>query len=203
MPKRGASRSSIRRSRSPSWPVISACSGALKPSASAFAGISSTRPSVIMKTPPIRSEGTSASPVFNAENSRVPSSSAIDWPLSITRTSTSPSAFRLFSAPRWLSRSAPALADCLAAALIDDDRDDFLEACGPPAQERDQSRQEEQAKAKRAETGPAPARVKSQPDDAERQHAEADRTGQGRSGENERLSWLIQPRSIAGPSDNS
>ena len=45
-PKRGASTSSMRRSRSPSWPVISACSGALKPSASALAGMSWTRPSV-------------------------------------------------------------------------------------------------------------------------------------------------------------
>ena len=41
----------MRRSRSPSWPVMSACSGALKPSAAVLAGMSWTTPSVIMKTP--------------------------------------------------------------------------------------------------------------------------------------------------------
>ena len=72
-PKRGASTSSMRRSRSPSWPVISACSGALKPSASAFAGMSWTRPSVTRIAAPILSGATSFSASASAENSSVPS----------------------------------------------------------------------------------------------------------------------------------
>ena len=72
-PKRGASTSSMRRSRSPSWPVISACSGALKPNASALAGMSCTRPSVTRIAAPILSGATSFSASASAENSSVPS----------------------------------------------------------------------------------------------------------------------------------
>src|SRR5262249_41504017 len=44
MPKRGAFTSTTRRSRSFLWPVISACTGAAKPSAAASAGAAGTRP---------------------------------------------------------------------------------------------------------------------------------------------------------------
>ena len=59
MPKRGAATSTTRRSRSLLWPVISACTGAAKPSAAASAGTSCTRPSVIRMAPATRSCGTS------------------------------------------------------------------------------------------------------------------------------------------------
>ena len=87
MPKRGALRSATRRSRSSFVPVISACSGAAKPSAAASAGTSCTRPSVRRIAPATRSGGTSASAEPSAENRRVPSVSPSDWPASTVRTS--------------------------------------------------------------------------------------------------------------------
>ena len=51
----------MRRCRSPSWPVINACKGALNPSAAADCGMSCASPSVIMIAPPTRSGGASAS----------------------------------------------------------------------------------------------------------------------------------------------
>src|SRR5580692_8135639 len=107
MPKRGAAAIAIRRSRSSLRPVISAWSGAWKPSAVAFAGISCTRPSVIRKAPATRSTGTSDSADDSAPNSFVPSVSPSGWPASTTRTSSpliflrlSTSASRAFSVSR-------------------------------------------------------------------------------------------------------
>ena len=67
--------------------MISACTGALKPSAEASAGTSCTRPSVRKIAPATRSGGTSARAAPSAENSRVPSVSPSDWPASTTRRS--------------------------------------------------------------------------------------------------------------------
>ena len=100
MPKRGVCVSTTRRSISSLWPVMSACSGAAKPSAAASAGTSCTRPSVIMMAPATRSGGTSASVELSAENSRVPSFSPSACPASATRTS---------RPGMWLSRSTSAL----------------------------------------------------------------------------------------------
>ena len=69
MPKRGAVTSTTRRSRSLRAPVISAWTGAVKPSAATSAGTSWTRPSVSMIAPATRSGGTSASAALSAENS--------------------------------------------------------------------------------------------------------------------------------------
>src|SRR5580700_6629135 len=99
MPKRGAAIKATRRSRSSLVPVMSAWSGAAKPSAPASCGTSWTRPSVIMMTPATRSVGTSASVVPSAVNNRVPSVSPSDWPASTTRTS---------RPGMWLSRSTSA-----------------------------------------------------------------------------------------------
>ncbi len=70
------------------------------------------------------------------------------------------------------------LADGLAAALIDDDRDDVLQ---PRAIFADEGgigqRQQQETKAKRAQPRPAPARIKPERDDDQRQHAEADQNG--------------------------
>src|SRR5229473_485146 len=87
MPKRGADMSTTRRSRSSGWPVISACTGAAKPSAAASPGTSCTRPSVTRTAPATRSGGTSASAAPSAENSRVPSVSPSASPASTTRVS--------------------------------------------------------------------------------------------------------------------
>ena len=88
MPKRGASVSAMRRSRSSGRPVTSACSGARKPRSAVEAGMSCTTPSVTMTTPARRSGGTSASAFDSAENSRVPSSFSAS-PASTKRGSTS------------------------------------------------------------------------------------------------------------------
>ena len=74
-PKRGARKISSLRSNSPGLPVISACTGALKPSAVALPGTSCTSPSVIMTTPASRSGGTSASALPRSVKSMVPSRS--------------------------------------------------------------------------------------------------------------------------------
>src|SRR5262245_37622883 len=87
MPNRGAAEMAMRRSRSSLRPVISACTGAWKPTAAALAGMSWTRPSVIRKAPATRSTGTSDSAEDNAPNSLVPSVSPSAWPASTTRTS--------------------------------------------------------------------------------------------------------------------
>ena len=101
MPKRGAADIAMRRSRSFLRPVISACTGAWNPSAAALAGMSCTRPSVIMKAPATRSTGTSDSVDCSAPNSRVPSVSPSAWPASTTRTSSPLIAFNsLTSASR-------------------------------------------------------------------------------------------------------
>src|SRR3954470_13556633 len=95
MPKRGAAEMAMRRSRSPLAPVISACTGAWKPTAPALAGMSCTRPSVIRNAPATRSTGTSASVEDSAPNSLVPSVSPSAWPASTTRTSSPLIFFRL------------------------------------------------------------------------------------------------------------
>ena len=59
MPKRGVVTSTTRRSRSFGRPVISACTGAAKPSVAASVGTSCTRPSVMKIAPATRSFGTS------------------------------------------------------------------------------------------------------------------------------------------------
>ena len=87
MPKRGVAMSTTRRSRSFLWPVISACTGAAKPSAAASVGTSCTRPSVTKKTPAMRSWGTSESADDKAANRRVPSVSPSACPASTKRTS--------------------------------------------------------------------------------------------------------------------
>ena len=69
MPKRGACSKRMRRSFSPSWPVMRACSGALK---SAVAGTSWIWPSVTMMAPPMREGGTSRkSAVERGEQARL------------------------------------------------------------------------------------------------------------------------------------
>ena len=75
MAKRGARSSTMRRSCSSSSPVISACSGALKPSAAAFSGTSATMPSVTKIAPAICSGGTSSTSLVSSEKSAVPSPS--------------------------------------------------------------------------------------------------------------------------------
>src|SRR5882757_2128030 len=95
MPNRGAAEIAMRRSRSSFRPVISACTGAWKPTAAALAGMSWTRPSVIRKAPATRSTGTSASVEDNALNSLVPSVSPSACPASTTRTSSPLIFFRL------------------------------------------------------------------------------------------------------------
>src|ERR1700675_1583380 len=95
MPKRGAAEIAMRRSRSSLRPVIRACTGAWKPSAVAFAGISCTRPSVIRNAPATRSTGTSDSADDSAPNSLVPSVSPSACPASTTRTSNPLIFFRL------------------------------------------------------------------------------------------------------------
>src|SRR6478609_3840156 len=97
MPKRGAAEIAMRRSRSSLRPVISACTGAWKPTAPAFAGMSWTRPSVIRKAPATRSTGTSASADESAPNSLVPSVSPSAWPASTTRTSSPLIFFRVLT----------------------------------------------------------------------------------------------------------
>src|SRR5580700_2157187 len=91
MPNRGAAEIAIRRSRSLLRPVISACTGAWKPSAAALAGMSCTRPSVIRNAPATRSTGTSDNAEDSAPNNLVPSAS----PASTTRTSSPLIFFRL------------------------------------------------------------------------------------------------------------
>ena len=125
MPKRGVCVSTTRRSISSSWPVISACSGAAKPSAAASAGTSCTRPSVIMMAPATRSGGTSASVEDSAENSRVPSVSPSASPASATRTSRPGMRLsRSTSVARAASVCGIAVAEILARALVDDDGGD-------------------------------------------------------------------------------
>ena len=125
MPKRGAVTSWMRRSRSPGRPVISACTGALKPSCAASLGTSCTRPSVMNSAPATRSGGTSASAAPSAENRRVPSVSPSAWPASTTRTSRPamrPS--RCVTAARTASVCFSRSPKTLARALVDhDDRD--------------------------------------------------------------------------------
>ncbi len=87
MPKRGAATMAMRRSRSSLRPVISACTGAVKPIAAALAGMSWTRPSVIRKAPAMRSVGTSDNAEDTAPNNLVPSVSPSACPASTTRTS--------------------------------------------------------------------------------------------------------------------
>ena len=128
MPKRGAAISATRRSRSSLLPVISACTGAAKPSAVASAGTSWTRPSVIMTTPAMRSDGTSASVEPSAVNSRVPSVSPSAWPASTMRTSRPGILLRPLDdcgARRFgLLR---AVAEILARTFVDDDHGDRTE----------------------------------------------------------------------------
>ena len=125
MPKRGAAEIAMRRSRSSLRPVISACTGAWKPSAAALAGMSWTRPSVIMKAPATRSTGTSDSAEDSAPNSLVPSVSPSACPASTTRTSSPLIFFRLSTsascafAVSWLR-----CAEILARALVDHDGGD-------------------------------------------------------------------------------
>src|SRR5882724_4582050 len=97
MPNRGAAEIAMRRSRSSFRPVISACTGAWKPTAAALAGMSWTRPSVIRKAPATRSTGTSASVEDNAPNNLVPSVSPSACPASTIRTSSPLIFFRLLT----------------------------------------------------------------------------------------------------------
>ena len=126
MPKRGAAEIAMRRSRSSLRPVISACTGAWKPSAAALAGMSCTRPSVIRNAPATRSTGTSDSAEDSAPNSLVPSVSPSACPASTTRTSSPLIFFRRvdqrflrLARSRWLR-----VAEILARALVDHDRGD-------------------------------------------------------------------------------
>ena len=122
MPKRGAADIAMRRSRSSLRPVISACTGAWKPSAAALAGMSCTRPSVIRKAPATRSTGTSDSAEDSAPNNLVPSVSPSAWPASTTRTSSPLIFFRLStSASCACAVSLGAVAEILARALVDHD----------------------------------------------------------------------------------
>ena len=125
MPKRGAAEIAMRRSRSSLRPVISACTGAWKPSAAALAGMSCTRPSVIRNAPATRSTGTSDSAEDSAPNSLVPSVSPSAWPASTTRTS-SPLIFFKAIDQRFLRLRgfACAVAEILARALVDHDGGD-------------------------------------------------------------------------------
>src|SRR5882672_2022289 len=95
MPKRGAAEIAMRWSRYPLNPEIRACTGAWNPTAAALAGMSCTRPSVIMKAPATRSIGTSDSAEDSAPNNLVPSVSPSAWPASTTRTSSPLIFFRL------------------------------------------------------------------------------------------------------------
>ena len=97
MPKRGAAEIAMRRSRSSLRPVTSACTGAVNPSAAALAGMSWTRPSVIMNAPATRSVGTSDNADDSAPNSLVPSVSPSACPASTTRTSSPLICFRLLT----------------------------------------------------------------------------------------------------------
>ena len=118
-------------------------------------------PSVIMKTPPIRSAGTSARPAFSAENRRVPSFSASvrgcfdDANIDIAE--------RLepllqFGAGGF--RLLRPLADRLAAALVDDDGDDILERPAIFPHERGiGQRQQDEAKTQRPQQRAAAAAV--------------------------------------------
>ena len=127
----------MRRSRSSLRPVISACTGAWKPSAAALAGMSCTRPSVIRKAPATRSAGTSDSADDSAPNSLVPSVSPSACPASTTRTS-SPLIFfrRSTSASRASVGLAGALAEILARALVDHDGGDRRQRLAVLAGER-------------------------------------------------------------------
>ena len=87
MPKRGVVTSTTRRSRSFGRPVISACTGAAKPSVAASVGTSCTRPSVMKNAPATRSLGMSLKAACSAVNSRVPSASPLASPASTKRTS--------------------------------------------------------------------------------------------------------------------
>ena len=127
MPKRGAFSKRMRRSFSPSSPVISACSGALKP---AVAGTSWTWPSVTMMAPAMREGGTSRKAPSSAPNSRVSvrSSAALAAPASTTRTSNClKRASRSLQAGDRLVGLLGAVADVLALAAVDDQRDDALQ----------------------------------------------------------------------------
>ncbi len=92
MPKRGASRSLICRSRSSGCPVTRTWSGALMPSWARVAGMSCTTPSVSITIPASRSGGTSASAWLRAVNSLVPSSPSLESGTSMKRGSMSVSA---------------------------------------------------------------------------------------------------------------
>ena len=109
MPKRGASTSSSRRSRSP---VVAgdraraAARGSRAPST--LAGMSWTTPSVIRIAPPMRSGGVSASALRSAANSSVPLLSGSSRGLSTKCAST------LSIAPSCLATSARAASVCAA-----------------------------------------------------------------------------------------
>ena len=98
----------MRRSRSPEWPLMSAWTGAWKPSVPALAGTSCTRPSVMKNAPAMRSVGTSESVAESAENSFVPSVSPSACPASATRTS------RPLMARNFSSSASRARSVCLA-----------------------------------------------------------------------------------------
>ena len=173
MPKRGVCVSTTRRSISSRWPVISACSGAAKPSAAASAGTSCTRPSVIRMAPATRSGGTSASVADKAENSRVPSVSPSAAPASATRTSRP--GMRLSRSTRRRARGLGlrvAVAEILARALVDDDGGDRGDRVAVFARERRVGeRQHHQRQRQRAHRRAAAARQQ-QHDRDQQGHAE-------------------------------
>src|SRR5882672_10486551 len=193
MPKRGAATRTTRRSRSSGAPVISACSGAAKPSAPTSAGTSWTRPSVIMKAPATRSGGTSESVAVSAWNSRVPSVSPSACPASTTRSS-SPGT----RGPRGRGLRR-ALAEILARALVDHhDRDRGEGIAIFPRQRRIGERRHHQRERERADGGAAGAADEQQNDDRSRdrdrgpQHRVGNQGGKGDT-ETQHVLLLAEP----------
>ena len=128
MPKRGASTSSMRRSRSPSWPVMSACSGALKPSAATSVG------NVVDDA--VSDEDRRADPVggnvAEARLQRREQPRALIFAIGLAGVDEAgldivERAEALFQFSAHLGRLRGAIADRLAARLIDHDCDDILQ----------------------------------------------------------------------------
>ena len=173
MPKRGAAEIAMRRSRSSLRPVISACTGAWKPTAAALAGMSCTRPSVIRNAPATRSTGTSDSAEDSAPNSLVPSVSPSACPASTTRTS-SPLIFFRRVDQRFLRlrRLLVARAEILARALVDHDGGDRGQrlavlagegGIGERQQDQRQRRDAHRGAARRGRAAAAPRSRRSRP----------------------------------------
>ena len=158
MPKRGAETSTTRRSRSSGWPVISACTGAAKPSARGLGRH-------VVHAPVGDEDGAGdavgrhvgRAPTPSAVNSRVPSVSPSAWPASTKRTS-SPGMRPSRSASGGARRLGllRAVAEILARALVDHHDGDRGQRLAVLARERRIGEREHEQRERRARAPIAP-----------------------------------------------